>query len=99
MHRVTERVAQGDSITANNDDERRVLQLMKDVNVVTGHVKGSLSARVQMQNKIRGLMIDKGLPSFFITINLADVYNPLVKFLAGRKIDIDQLLLDQVPNY
>ena len=36
---------------------------------------------------------------FFITINLADVYNPLVKFLGGADIDIDNLLPEQVPNY
>lgn len=44
-------------------------------------------------------MIEKGLPSFYITINPADVYNPLVKFLAGSNIDIDNLLTDDVPNY
>ena len=39
------------------------------------------------------------MPTFFLTINPADVYNPLVKFLAGSDIDIDKLLLEQVPNY
>jgi hypothetical protein len=43
--------------------------------------------------------MDKGLPSFYITINPADVYNPLVKFLAGAEIDIDHLLPEQIPNY
>jgi hypothetical protein len=65
-----------------------------------------------MHNEIRALMIEKGLPSFYITncyikawqsflltINPADVYNPLVKFLAGADIDIDNLLPEQVPDY
>jgi len=52
-----------------------------------------------MRNEIRGLMIDKGLPSFFITINPADVYNPVVKLLAGAEIDVDKLLPEEVPNY
>ena len=44
-------------------------------------------------------MIDKGLPSFFLTINPANIYNPVVKLLAGADIDIDKLLLEQVLNY
>ncbi len=45
------------------------------------------------------MILDKGLPTFYITINPADVYNPLVKFLAGSDIDIDHLLPEQVPDY
>jgi hypothetical protein len=52
-----------------------------------------------MRNEIRALIMEKGLPSFFITINPADIYNPLVKFLAGSEIDIDNLLPEQVPEY
>jgi hypothetical protein len=44
-------------------------------------------------------MIEKGLPSFYITINPADVFNPVVKFLAGSEIDVDKLLPEDVPNY
>ncbi|KAG1839100.1 hypothetical protein DFJ58DRAFT_637331, partial [Suillus subalutaceus] len=50
-------------------------------------------------NQIRGLMFDKGLPNFYITINPADVYNPIVKFLAGSEIDIDDMLPNEVPEY
>lgn len=41
-------------------------------------------------------MIDQGLPSFYITINLVDTLNPLVRFLTGDEIDIDHLLPDYV---
>ena len=44
-------------------------------------------------------MTELGMPSFYITINPADVFNPLVKFLAGDEINIDNLLPEQVPNY
>lgn len=44
-------------------------------------------------------MITHGFPSFFITINPADVYNPLVKFLAGNDINIDKVLPNDVPKY
>ena len=71
---------------------------MKQVNAVTSNVPAT-SSRVAMRNEIHALMMEKGLPSFFITINPADVYNPLVKFLGGADIDIDNLLPEHVPNY
>jgi hypothetical protein len=52
-----------------------------------------------MRNEIHGFMIEKGLPSFYITINPADVFNPIVKFLAGSEIDIDALLPCDIPDY
>ncbi|KAG1885112.1 hypothetical protein F4604DRAFT_1517067, partial [Suillus subluteus] len=36
---------------------------------------------------------------FYITINPADMYNPIVKFLSGADIDIDNLLPDEVPGF
>ncbi|KIM73534.1 hypothetical protein PILCRDRAFT_81038, partial [Piloderma croceum F 1598] len=73
--------------------------LMKQVKLVTAHVPGSSTSRTIMHNKIRGLMMDRGLPSFYITINPADVFNPVVKFLAGSDIDVDNLMPDEVPDY
>ena len=52
-----------------------------------------------MRNEICGLMIDHGMPSFYITINLADLFNPLVNFLAGSDINIDNLAPADVPTY
>ncbi len=99
VHIVTERISRGDSVTANNQEERKVLDLMNQVNTVIGNVPASSASRVVMCNEIKALMIEKGMPSFFITINPADVYNPLVKFLSGADIDIDALLPEQVPKY
>lgn len=96
---VSERVARGDTTTVNNEEEKRVLALMRQVKLVTSHIPGSSASRVAMRNEIRGLMLTHGLPSFYVTINPADVYNPLVKFLAGSNIDVDKMLADEVPNY
>ena len=99
VHRVTECVARGDWTSSNSNEERQVLNLMKEVNVVTSNVPGSAASRIAMRNELRALMMDKGLPSFYVTINPADVYNPLVKLLAGSDIDIDNLLSEDVPKY
>lgn len=99
VHNVTERIARGDTTTADNEDEAKVLKLMRQVKMVTSHVPGSSASRIAMRNQMRGLMMSKGLPSFYLTINPADVFNPLVKFLAGSEIDIDHMFSDQVPDY
>lgn len=44
-------------------------------------------------------MIEKGLSSFYLTLNPADIYNPIIKFLAGGDIDIDNLLVENVPTF
>jgi hypothetical protein len=96
---VLERIEKGGGVTAQTDEERKVLRLMKEVNLVTTKVPGSSAARVAMRNEIRALTMSHGMPSFYITINPADTHNPIVKFLAGAEIDIDNMLIDDIPNY
>ena len=64
---MMDRTSRGDSNSVFNDDERRVLLLMQDVQVINSHVAGSSSSRLQMQNEIRALMTCLGMPTFFIT--------------------------------
>ena len=40
-----------------------------------------------------------GMLSFYVMINPADMHNPIIKFLVGMEIDIDNMLMDNVPNY
>ncbi|KAF8957420.1 hypothetical protein BDZ97DRAFT_1670056, partial [Flammula alnicola] len=75
---VSDRVARGDYRTANSEEERQVLKLMNEVNVVTSYVPGSAAYKVKMRSEIHSLIIEHGLPSFYLTINPADVYHPLV---------------------
>ena len=96
---VAERVLGGDHNFCFTAEEKRVRELLKQVSHVTSHVEGSSSARVLKRNEIRALMIEKGLPSFYVTINPADVYNPLVRLLSGHDFDIDNMLPDEVPDY
>ena len=96
---VTNHYACGDNKMAYTDSECCVLRLMKEVKLVNWHVPGSNAARLAMRNEICVLMLSHGLPSFFITINPADVYNPLIKFLAGEDIGLDNLLPTDIPDY
>ncbi|KAJ3804008.1 hypothetical protein F5876DRAFT_53884 [Lentinula aff. lateritia] len=96
---VAHRLAEGDPISFRNSEEQTVSRLMEQANLVTSNVPGSSSSLVAMRNQIRALMTDQGLPSFYVTINPADVYNPVVKLLAGSDIDIDNMFDSDVPRY
>jgi hypothetical protein len=48
VHCVTEQVAQGDIVSANNEDEKSVLHLVEEVQVITLNMPGSAHARVNM---------------------------------------------------
>ncbi|KAJ6525399.1 hypothetical protein B0H19DRAFT_887420, partial [Mycena capillaripes] len=101
VKRVSTRVANGESPTPKNEEERKVLNLLKQVNGVAASVPGSSTARVAMGNETSACRRFAPAPTllFYLTINPADVYNPLVKFLAGEEIDVDSLLPADIPNY
>ena len=99
IHTVTERVANGDKLTANMAEERRVLELMKQVNAVSSYVQGSSASKAVQRSELKALMIDQGLPSFYLTINPSDVHNPIVRFLAGSEIDVDTVLPSDYDNF
>ncbi|TEB31229.1 hypothetical protein FA13DRAFT_1581635, partial [Coprinellus micaceus] len=83
----------------SNDDEKLVQKLLYQVNYVSRGVPGTNSSRLAMRNEIRAMVVSLGVPQFFITINPADVRNPIVKFLAGADIDLNNMLDEDVPDY
>ena len=95
---VSEQMENG-NYSFEDPTEQNVLELMRNVHQINSNVMGSSAARLKMRNEIRGMIMSLGALSFFITINPADVYNPLIKLLAGDEIDIAHLLPEQVPDY
>ena len=96
---VTEHIAKGEVDCSNNEDDNHVHRLMQDVHLINANVAGSSSSRLQMRNEIRALMTVIGVPAFFVTINPADVYCPILKYLAFNNFDIDMMNEEDVPNY
>ena len=78
-----------DFTMAYTEGEHTVLQLMNEVKNINSKVAGTSGSHIAMCNEIRALMNAYSMPSLFLTINLADVYNPLVQLLAGKSINID----------
>jgi len=96
---LSDRAAAGTQPTATTDEERKVLELMKEVKLISANIPGSAASRLTMRNEIRANILSLGVPSFYITVNPADVYNPIVKYLSGHDIDIDNLMSHEVPTY
>ncbi|KAK0496912.1 hypothetical protein EDD18DRAFT_1055578, partial [Armillaria luteobubalina] len=96
---VAQQVADGNVLTANTPEEKCILALMKEVNAVSSAIPGSSMAHVAKRNEVKVLCVDQGLASFFITINPADIYNPIVKFLGDSEINVDNMLPEQIPCY
>lgn len=97
--RVVDMLAKGQALLPKDDEERKVVRLMKQVNMVSRHARASSASHTAMRNEIRGMMMELGLPSFYVTINPADVYNPVVRFLAGEEIDVDNILPNQPHSF
>ncbi|TFK60576.1 hypothetical protein BDN72DRAFT_779234, partial [Pluteus cervinus] len=76
--RVIERLSRYDFSTPSDPEEKKVHSLMKEIQSLNAKVPGSSSSRTQMRREIQSLSMHLGMPSLFITINPADVYNPLV---------------------
>ncbi|TEB38498.1 hypothetical protein FA13DRAFT_1581299, partial [Coprinellus micaceus] len=83
----------------SDEDHALVQKLLYQVNYVSRGVPGTNSARLTMRNQIRGMIVSLGVPQLFITLNPSDNRNPIVKFLSGADIDIDNLLDIDVPDY
>lgn len=99
MQTVAEHLLKGDNNSNFTFKEMCVQDLLKQVTHITTHVQGANSAWIVMHNQIHGLMIKKGLSSFYVILNPANMYSPIVKFLAGSNINIDNMLADNVPSF
>ena len=85
--------------TVTTDDERQALGLLKEVKLISVNVPGSTASHLTMRNEICANILSLGVPSFYVMVNLADVYNPIVHFLARHDIAIDNLLSHKIPTY
>ncbi|KZO89458.1 hypothetical protein CALVIDRAFT_460460, partial [Calocera viscosa TUFC12733] len=80
-------------------EERQAEKLLREVNAITKHVPASAASRAELRSQLRGMMNVLGLPSFYITLNMADVYSPAVRVLSGEAVDVDALLPLNPPSY
>jgi len=96
---LSERAATGAQPMITTDEEQKVLELLKEVKLTSASVPGSAASRLTVRNEIRANILSLGVPSFYITVNPADLYSPAVKYLSGHDIDVDNLMSNEVPTY
>lgn len=96
---MAKRIEGGALLQAESQEEQTIVNLMERVKKINSTVPGTSASKVQLRNKIRAMMMQLGMPSFYITINPADIYNPILKCMSGEEIDVDNLLPDQIPTF
>jgi hypothetical protein len=83
---------------AENETETAAVELIRYVNFISDHISGSTGEIQKMREEMRAVMRTRGLPHLFITINPADLSNPIAQLLAGRNINVDKIFDELSPN-
>jgi hypothetical protein len=74
---ISQHLSQGIRVKPETEAEKLCYRLMKDLDVVGRHVKGSLASKKYMRNEIWSLISYLGAPSWFITLSTADNKHPM----------------------
>jgi hypothetical protein len=93
------RMATEERIVPETEEEKNCFKLLKDIDHVGGHVKGSVTNKKIMRNEIWSLISFIGAPSWFITFAPADNLHPLSLYWADNKEEFTPLLRDYDERY
>ena len=93
------RMAQEERIAPETQEEKNCFELLKDIDHVGKHVKGSITNKKIMRNEIWSLISFIGAPSWFITFAPADNLHPISLYWADNKEDFTPLLRDYDDRY
>ncbi|XP_006463055.1 hypothetical protein AGABI2DRAFT_55968, partial [Agaricus bisporus var. bisporus H97] len=99
LSKVAVGIEKSGTFKANMDEEHQAFQLMQEVCSVTAAVPGSASSCSVMRSKLRTLVVEKGLPTFYLKVYPADVYNPIVNILAGKNVSLNDMFSNQSSTY
>lgn len=79
------RMENEEKVTPETDEEKLCFQLIKDLDHVGGHIKGSVTSKKYMCSEIWSLILFAGAPSWFITFAPADNMHPISLYFADTK--------------
>lgn len=74
-----------------DDEERNAFRLMSSLGMIARHIPGSDGYKVTLRNQIRALILYRGTPTLFITLNPSDVDHPLVRLYAGDEVNLEDM--------
>lgn len=84
LHRAAEEEGKGLPIS-----NPAVRSLRKHVTAMAGKLMGSDFARIANRSKLWSTTVMMNPPTLWLTINLADIHDPIVQVFAGENIDMD----------
>jgi len=79
---INKRLARKERVKPETEAEKNCYKLLADLDMVGGHVKGSVTAKKYMRNEIWSLISFIGTPSWFITLSPADLKHPMCLYFA-----------------
>jgi hypothetical protein len=82
LSELSQRIAFGEKINPETEQEKNCFQLINDLGHLGSHVDGSITKKKYMQNEIWSLISYMGAPSWFITFSPADNKHPISLYFA-----------------
>ena len=77
--------------TLNDDDDKKVLTLLKEIKTIAAKIPGSEAIKLQNRNEIISYMGYFGLPLFFFTANPEPNHSPLFQVIYGdTSVNLDE---------
>ncbi|KAJ7152412.1 hypothetical protein C8R46DRAFT_913250, partial [Mycena filopes] len=80
--KIADRLAAGDHVKPANPAEQICFDLIKDLDGVAGHVKGSITSKKYMRNEIWSTVAFFNAPTWFVTLSWSDLHHPLALYYA-----------------
>jgi hypothetical protein len=91
LSQLSKRFSENPKYNPTSTEEKRLMQVLNNIRMIPQDVPGSGGYKQCCRNEIHALVNRYGAPALFITINPADIHNPLVRLLAGEEIDLEEL--------
>ncbi|KAA1478950.1 hypothetical protein DENSPDRAFT_788608, partial [Dentipellis sp. KUC8613] len=88
LQSLLNRLAKGESIQPESEDEKMCYQIIHDLDHVAYRVPGSRTSRKYMRQEIWSLISYKGAPSWFITFAPVDWKHPIALYYADQDMTI-----------
>ena len=86
LENIITRLRNNEGVSPQTDAEKNCFTLLKHLDSVAAHVKGSMIGRKHMRNEIWSLIIKLGAPTWFVTLSPADHVHPISLYFAGGDI-------------
>jgi hypothetical protein len=84
---INKRLASGERVKPETEQEKECFQLLRDLDSVGGHVQGSTTSKKYMRNEVWSLISYIGAPSWFITLSPADGKHPICLYFADTNTE------------